>query len=374
MKPYGEFRKGILNIGEAPGELEDRKGKQWQGKVGKLLEETYRSLGINLFEDCLNINAVNCRPTDEKGANRSPTNYEIECCRRHVLSTIEQYKPKVIVLFGNSPVYSLLNTRWKGKLGGITKWRGWTIPDQELKAWICPTFHPSFVHRSSSREVTTIWEQDLERIVSKVSEPFPKSIEPEIHYIENLKVLNRVVKPRQLVAIDYETTGIKPHAKGHRIVCVSVAVSENKAYVFMMPEDKEKREPFINLLANKSIRKTAQNMKYEENWSVVQLNQSVQGWEWDSMLVSHQLDNRVGITGLKFQAYVNFGIAEYDSEVNPYLKSSGSDGNSLNKVDQLLQIPGGKKTLMKYCALDTIYEYRLAMRQMKIIGYEILPF
>ena len=73
MQAFGNFEKGILNIGEAPGETEDRKGKQWQGKVGRLLRDTYDSLGIDLFEDCLNINAINCRPTDKHGANRPPS-------------------------------------------------------------------------------------------------------------------------------------------------------------------------------------------------------------------------------------------------------------------------------------------------------------
>ena len=41
MKPFGNFKKGILNLGEAPGEIEDKRGKQWQGKTGRLLQKTY---------------------------------------------------------------------------------------------------------------------------------------------------------------------------------------------------------------------------------------------------------------------------------------------------------------------------------------------
>ena len=37
MKPFGNFKKGILNIGEAPGDIEDQRGKPWQGKTGQLL-------------------------------------------------------------------------------------------------------------------------------------------------------------------------------------------------------------------------------------------------------------------------------------------------------------------------------------------------
>ena len=105
MNAFGNFKKGILNIGEAPGEIEDQEGKQWQGKTGRALKRAYRKLGIDLFEDCLNINAVNCRPPD----NRTPSNYEIDCCRAvKVSKVIEEYQPRVIVLLGNAALQSFL--------------------------------------------------------------------------------------------------------------------------------------------------------------------------------------------------------------------------------------------------------------------------
>ena len=60
MAPYGNFKKKILNIGEAPAEFEDSKGIPWQGRTGRLLQEAYKKVGIDLFNDCLNINAVSC--------------------------------------------------------------------------------------------------------------------------------------------------------------------------------------------------------------------------------------------------------------------------------------------------------------------------
>ena len=189
MKPFGNFAKGIMNIGEAPGETEDTKGKQWQGKAGRRLQRTYKSLGIDLFEDCININATNCRPIDENGNNRTPTPYEIACCRKIVLQAIEIYKPKIIVLFGNIPVMSIIGHRWKKDLGGISKWRGWTIPDQDFKVWICPTFHPSFIERSEDPIEELIWKQDLERAISKLNDSFPIYKEPTIDIITDLVFL-----------------------------------------------------------------------------------------------------------------------------------------------------------------------------------------
>lgn len=365
MKPFGNFKKGILNIGEAPGEWEDRKGKQWQGKVGQLLQKTYAKLGIDLFEDCLNINSANCRPTDEKGANRPPSNYEIQCCRKIVFAAIEQYKPKVIVLFGNSPLFSIIEHRWKKDLNGITEWRGWTIPDQELKTWICPVFHPSYVDRQNSPEVNLVWENDLQRAISMTKVPFSKFIEPKINVIEDLTELESIPNC-STIAFDFETTGLKPHLQEHKIICASVAYNENEAFVFEIPKTKRKLQPFLNLLENKTIQKMAHNMKYEKAWSEAKLGVKVKNWYWDSMLAAHILDNRTGITGLKFQSYVNFGIIDYSSHIEKWLKAK--DANSLNKLQEYFSTESGKNEVLKYCGYDSVLEFRLAMKQISIIN------
>jgi uracil-DNA glycosylase family 4 len=371
MKPFGNFNKGILNIGEAPGETEDVRGRQWQGKTGQLLQKTYQQFGIDLFEDCLNINACNCRPI-EKGSNRTPTPYEIDCCRRIVLKTIEKYQPKLIVLLGGSALYSLIGHRWKKNLDGIMKWRGFTIPDKDFQAWICPVFHPSFVDRSE-KEVEVIWKQDLEQALSKLNEDLPRFKKPIIETIEDLSVLDTIKKG--MVAFDYETTGIKPHAVGHRIVCASVAYEESRCYIFLMPKTKNGLRPLIRLLNDSKIDKVAQNMKYEDTWTNVKLRTEVNGWSWDTMLAAHILDNRPGITGLKFQVYVNFGVIDYSSKITPYLQSADSkNGNNMNRIFELLEQPGGKEKLLTYCGWDSLWEYRLAMKQMKIMDYSFLPF
>ena len=369
IEPYGNFKKKILTIGEAPGEVEDARGKPFQGKTGRLLQRAYEKLGVDLFEDCLNINAVNCRSTDTNDYNRTPTNYEMDCCRKSVLQVIEKYKPKLIIALGNAAMYSLIGHRWTKDLGGIAKWRGWTIPDQEYKAWVCPTFHPSYIERSDNGPEQTVWENDLKQAFAMLDQPFLTHVEPRIDIIEDLYILNNITNLE--IAFDYETTGLKPHAKGHRIVCCAVAPSETHAYVFMMPDTKIERLPFTDLLSNPKIGKIAHNMKYEHAWSLVRLKTEVQNWVWDTMLASHILDNRVGITSLQFQVYVQFGIIDYKDETSPYLKAVKSDSaNDINRIMTLVNKPGGKEMLMKRCALDAVYEYRLAQKQREFL----LPF
>jgi hypothetical protein len=66
---------------------------------------------------------------------------------------------------------------------------------------------------------------------------------------------------------------------------------------------------------------------------------------------------------------VNFGVVDYDSSISPYLKAKDSkNGNAINRIMELVNKPGGKEKLMTYCGLDTLYTYRLAMKQMGKIG------
>jgi len=373
MPPYGNFKKRIMVIGEAPGETEDRRNKPWQGKAGMLLQETMSSLGIDLFEDCISLNACNCRPIDEKGNNRTPSNYEIECCRKEVIQAINQYYPSMILLLGGCSIYSVIGYRWQRELEGITKWRGWTIPDQDFKTWICPTFHPSYILRGGNPVEPLIWKSDLQEAIKKAEIPLPRFKEPEIEEIKDLQTLEQQIKS-DLITFDYETTGKKPQGKKHKILIASIADTFDHAYAFVMPSSHSQQMPFLKILANSHIGKMSHNMKFEDNWTEVKLRWKVKGWQWDSMLAAHILDNRPGITGLKFQTYINFGVVDYDSDIRPYLENHSKDGNALNTLEDFIKTDRGRDITLHYCALDSIYQYRLAMKQMELMNYSFLPF
>lgn len=378
MRAFGNGRKRILNIGEAPGETEDRKGKQWQGKVGRLLQRTYRQFGIDLFEDCVNINAVNCRPAE----NRKPTDYEVACCRPSIQQVIDEFQPHMIMLFGNAAISSVIGAQWKKNMGGITKWRGWQIPDRNLGAWVCPVFHPSFVDRQQkSKQIETIWENDIENALECLDKNFPdfQDDKKNIHFVEPGEieaVLSDIGNKYEggISFIDYEATGLKPHAIGHRIVCTAIAPEPHKAFVFMGPKTKVQKRALADFLVSPFIGKAAANMKFEHAWSLVKLGVETQPWIWDTMQAAHILDNRPGITNLKFQTYVQLGVADYDSHISPYLtgRKAGEDpksANAINRIFELVKKDGGKE-LMTYCALDALYEYQLGQIQMEQIGFD----
>ena len=89
------------------------------------------------------------------------------------------------------------------------------------------------------------------------------------------------------------------------------------------------------------------------------------------MIASHVYDNRQGITSLKFQTYVNFGIVDYDSKIAPYIQSvDKNNSNSLNRLLELVSTEEGKTKLLTYNAYDAINAYRLFIQQKN----QLLPF
>jgi len=367
IKPYGDFKKKVMVIEEAPGKNEDRRGKPWQGKMGNKLKRKLRHLGFDLFKDAVSLNSCQCRPPK----NATPDTHQIDCCRTKVQQAIHEYKPKVIILLGNCAIESVIGKYWLKDLGGITKWRGWTIPDQNYKAWIVPTYHPSFIDRQKEPEIVNLlWKQDLQKAIDCIEKPMPVMpvFEDRIVYCysdrEHIKAMQEVAKSKYF-AFDYETTGLRPYRKGHKIVCTSAAIKDKS---FVWENTPERNKTFSRILRDMRIKKSSHNVFFEDMWSSHFISK-VNGWDWCSQNTAHILDNRHGITGLKFQTYIHFGIADYDGDVSYYLKSVDQKkhgANSFNRIEHFIQKFGIKK-LLTYCGLDSLFGYKLTMIQKEMI-------
>jgi len=372
MKPHGEGRKGIMILAEAPGEKEDQRGVPLVGDCGLLVRRLLKRNGVDLDLDCVKINAVACRPPE----NRTPTLKEINACRPRVWDTIQSTNPKVLFLFGGSAVNTFLGHRLKKDVGAITRWIGRAIPDQETGIWVVPTYHPSFILRNPQNPVVEMMFEEHLQLGIKLSQSdnFPdfgneeskiKVLTKKSDIVDYLiDILDR--KPEAL-SIDYETSGLKPHAPGHFIECASIAESGDEGYAFPFYPDIKKY--WVKILRDKQIGKMAHNMKFEDTWSYHILGTRVFNWVWDSMIAAHVLDNRPHVCGLKFQAYVNFGIVDYDSYISKYLSAGGrkSSANDFNRVRK-----ANRMKLLTYCGMDSMLEHRLATIQMNTLerGWE----
>ena len=363
MEPFGCFEKKIMVIGDMPSERDDRMGKPWQDRAGSTLQREFQRRNVDLFKDCVNLFALSCHATGSK-ETANPLTKEVQCCRRKVLSAIETYKPKLVFLVGELALNSVIGSIWTRNLGGLTKWRGYTIPDRRYNTWICPILHPAFVEEQDSLEYRTIWRQDLDRALKTLDmsiTTYPDEMK-QIRIIESESELVSIFTEylsRKFpfpIAIDYETTGLKPHdTSKHKIICMSMCSNPEEAIAFNMPKSKKGNKLLKDILQSDKIGKIAQNLKFEHTWTVNILGYEIKNWTWDTMLATHILDNRPDVTGLKFQTYINFGVVGYDDEISPYLK--GADDKDSNSLNKLLDVPIGSdiwKKLLIYCGMDSL--------------------
>lgn len=377
MKPTGGGRKKILIIGEAPGEKEDEYGRQFIGPAGKVLKKALADIGISLHKDCRKVNAVNCRPPK----NRTPTSLEIECCRPIIWNEIKKNKPKVIIVTGISAFKAIAGMHWNND--SIGRARGFVIPDREHKAWICPTFHPSYILRLKDEFKrddfieAVFFKKDLQQAKNHLDVDFPNwpeneedQIEPILDPRDTVKYLKKIIldKP-QVVGIDFETTALNPFSGTHRIVTCAIATDELSATSFFVK--KSSRPLLIKILKDRRIGKIAHNIQFEEIWSRVVFGQEISSWIWDSMVAAHILDNRGRIASLKVQAYLNFGIPFYNELVESYLKGT-SPKNKLSGTHKRNNIFALVKenpvALLKYNGMDAMLCKRLAMVQAERLG------
>lgn len=360
MKPTGKGKRSILFVAEAPGREEDKRGTQLIGKSGQRLRKELKSLDFRL-DDGLKTNAIICRPPKNKMSD-----LYIDCCRPNILKTIRKLQPSVIVLLGGSAVKALMPTEKEDSKGGIGRWAGWNIPSHEHQAWICPTYHPSFLLRMEDPVLDLLFRQHLERAIELENVPVPSEsldvLKEQIDLILSpstaRKKLKDLAKKKGVLAFDYETTGLKPETPKQKIVSCSFCLDGKDTFAFMMDESLE--SPVSKILQSSKLKKVAANMKFEERWTVRKLGHAVSPWYWDTVLAAHVLDNRRGITSVKFQAFIYFGIADYDKAIDPFLSANDSQG--LNRIHE---VP--VKELLTYNALDSLLEYKIMEKQREIM-------
>jgi uracil-DNA glycosylase family 4 len=363
MKPTGKGRKKILVVGEGPGENEDQQGIQLIGKSGQLLREVLGRIDVDLDLDCLKTNAVICKPEG------TPTGKQVEACRPNLMKTIREFDPRVIILLGGTAVDSLIGTMWRAdeSPGPITRWVGTQIPSRRLNAWIFPTYHPAFLLRQNDSVLELIFQKHLQAAFRKKVKPWNKG-NPELSsQVEILwdpavaaGVLRGFVLYGKTVTIDIETDRLKPDHNDARIVCAAVCCDGTRTIAFPWQGDAVKS---VGELLRSDIKKWGWSIKFEDRW-FRSLGIKTKGWEWDGMVATHVLDNRQGITSLKFQAFVRLGQEPYDASVHQYLTADGG-GNSPNRIREANQ-----EDLLRYCGMDALCEYLLCKTQRAWMGAE----
>lgn len=91
----GNPKAKLFIIGEAPGYYEDKEGKPFVGRAGKLLDNMLQAIGLTESQVYI-ANVLKCRPPD----NRDPLVSEIEACKGFLTAQIQAVAPSVILGLG----------------------------------------------------------------------------------------------------------------------------------------------------------------------------------------------------------------------------------------------------------------------------------
>ncbi|MHC5209374.1 MAG: uracil-DNA glycosylase [Planctomycetota bacterium] len=148
----GNARARIVFVGEGPGADEDRTGRPFVGRAGKLLEDIITK-GMRLTRaDVYICNVVKCRPP----GNRVPEPDEVAACADWLDRQLTSIAPKVICTLGATATRRLLDTNAPmGRLRQRTHdWRGTPV---------VVTYHPAYLLRNPAAKVPT-WE-DIRRVM-----------------------------------------------------------------------------------------------------------------------------------------------------------------------------------------------------------------
>lgn len=357
MKSYGATDPIIMVIGEAPGEEEDAADRPFVGRSGQLLREVLSEVGIDVEKDARFTNVVRCRPPDNKISKK-----HITYCSMHALDDIKKYDPKVVLLMGNSPLQGILNQT------GITNWHGVHIVKNLVgkDMTFIPLYHPAYILRDNSHTGEWVDAMNGIGIVDK----------PESYELVYPRTVAEVFEMREFlsqhkwISFDTEVSVLDPFTDASLLLAVSFAAG-GKAY--SVPLDHPEAwwdigngthkqasdydtvfQTVIDVLTEHNNYIIGHNVKFDlvQAYQLLGVDLNAGG---DTMLISHILDSRQGIHGLKRLAGLHLGMYEYDSEIETYRKehkeADYAKGGSMAFVPLEIMLP--------YSAKDAEATYRL---------------
>lgn len=150
----GNPNADIVFVGEAPGRNEAVSGRPFVGRSGKLLRLLITSTGL-AEEDVFITSPVKVYP-----GMRTPTKDELLHGRKHLMDQLAVIQPKVLVLLGNSSLFTLATYQIP-----VSKHHG-TI--MELGGYRCfVTYHPSAAIRFKKNKL--LMESDFQLLKHTLS-------------------------------------------------------------------------------------------------------------------------------------------------------------------------------------------------------------
>lgn len=154
----GQLDAPFILIGEAPGAVEERTGRPFQGPAGDLLNQCLHSAGIPR-SDCYITNVLKFRPANNDASayvntKKGEENELFTLSKSALYAELAQTTGEIIICLGETALYALCNST------GISKRRG-SVYTQEVSGrtrYIIPVLHPAAALRTYAWRSLIIWD------------------------------------------------------------------------------------------------------------------------------------------------------------------------------------------------------------------------
>ena len=355
MKPHGSSQMGIVVVAEAPGKKEDETGIPLVGPAGKFLNSSMIRMGLDLDNDCVKLNVIQCRPTDKRGNNRHPAPEEILACRPRVDRQIKAAEPDLIFAFGTPAIAEIL--RDAPFSPNATTMHGRVVPSPKWGCWVACGLHPSwYLHGQNKkhwRRMDDVVKAGLKELDSGPYEDTrldPAKYELVEDFDRAMGLMKEWENNDEATAFDYETNGFDPWMAAPRILTGAWATNPGHGWCIPFEHpfarwNAEQLQQLFNGLRrwlSSPCSKVIQNRQFEEVWSRVVLGTEIENVEADTMVMAHVLDNRPGVCSQQFQEFVRYGESGHKKMVNPA------------RLEQEFL-----DTIARYTCLDVRYDIRI---------------
>lgn len=355
MPPDGLFKLGILVIGEAPGEEEDREGRPFVGPTGQTLRAAMKKAGIDMSIDCLTTNVVTTHPAN----NVFPKDTEIGIYKKRLYTLIEEKKPVFILCVGLQAAKAIFGEELEKTGLGMAAIHGATIPSYRWNCMVGIVQHPSYIHRQGFKEFLGLFETEIFEYFWEFSaDKYPR---PRPDYVEFKALLTpeefrKEIMRYKEITFDIETTGLD--ARTFEFLCVSFRPSifqevEGNDTVFVAPLKKpEMLEVFKEFCAS-DCRKIIHNAQFENSASLYKFGFPIRNVVLDTMTAAFILDTRIVSGGEEGKTNSSLGAQTF-LNFNRYYKGM---------VDRSRLSSASQADLFLYSAFDSYYTSRLSFIQ-----------
>lgn len=353
----------VLVVGEAPGKDEELRLTPFVGASGVELTKMLADAGL-LRADCRITNVCKYRPPNNNidfwlkapTKTRAATHNELIAEGLNELRIeVETLKPKLILAFGNTPLWALT-----GEFG-IGKWRGSILQTQGYmhETYVVPTYHPASILRDWSQRFVAV--QDLRRarrlLNGEISRPeYDFIVQPSFEQV--IDWFDWIFE--KLKAGPYKLAGDIETLKQKFIDCIGFAWTPTKAICIPFVDFRRDNRAYWSieeevwivkklreLLSHPNLQLVGQNWDYDYQYLARHFGVDARRWR-DTMTTHHVLFAGLP-NALDFQSSLYLDWHEY-------WKDEGKDRHK--DMDQLRH--------WTYNAKDCVATYGIIEEQLKV--------